>query len=432
MKIGRIGRVGVVGVALALALTGCVGEGSDSDNGAVEILGDIGGPEGKQLEKALEEISKETGIKINYQAPKDFATVIRSRVQGGNAPDIALFPQPGLLQDVAAGGAVTPLEDAGVDVKSLESSLVPGILDATKKDGKTLGAPIRLAVKSLVWYPKKAFEKAGYQVPKTHAELIALTDRIKAGGTTPWCIGIESEDSTGWVATDWIEDYVLRSAGPEAYDQWTSHQIPFNDPKIKKAAEYFQQIALTPGNVLGGNAGILNTPFGKAANPMFDEKPGCYFNRISDFITSLFPDKVKADLSGEVGVFVLPPVEGGAVQGNSIVGGGDLASLMNPNNDNAKKVLQKLTASTFGTAAIKDGGWISPHKSFDASQYPSETTKQIATLALSAQAFRFDGSDLMPAEVGAGTFWKGMVAWISGQQNLNQTFDGIESSWPKK
>ena len=49
-----------------------------------------------------------------------------------------------------------------------------------------------------------------------------------------------------------------------------------------------------------------------------------------------------------------------------------------------------------------------------------------------ATAVRFDGSDLMPGEVGAGSFWKGMTDWVSGAADLDTVLKQIDDSWPKK
>jgi len=44
--------------------------------------------------------------------------------------------------------------------------------------------------------------------------------------------------------------------------------------------------------------------------------------------------------------------------------------------------------------------------------------------------FRFDGSDMMPAAVGTGTFWTGMIDWLNGKPTKD-VLDAIERSWPK-
>jgi alpha-glucoside transport system substrate-binding protein len=158
---------------------------------------------------------------------------VRSRVQGGQPPDIALFPQPGLLLDLAAQDNMVPIDEY-LDTDTLDETLIPGFLDAVTDDEGTIwGAPMRMAVKSLVWVPK-AYAEEGYSLePATVQELNDIATEIKDSGTAPWCLGYESGAATGWVGTDWIEEMMLRLHGPEVYDQWVNHEIPFDSPEVQ-------------------------------------------------------------------------------------------------------------------------------------------------------------------------------------------------------
>lgn len=413
----------------AVVLSGCLGQDTGGEAQKVEVFGAISGDqEAKAVEEDLLAWGTANGVEVEYVPSADFTTLIRSRVQGGNPPDIALFAAPGLLLDLADGGDVTPLDDVDVDLAKLNETLIPGFLDSAKLEGRTYGAPMSLAPKSLVWYPKKAFEEAGYQVPTAHAELLALTEQIRDEGAAPWCVGIESGADTGWPATDWIEDYVLRTAGPEVYDKWVTNEVKFNSPEIKEAVETVGELVLTQGNVQGGGKAIVSTPFGDAPKPMFEDPPGCWLHRQASFITSFFPDDIQENLDEEAGVFVLPPVEGG-FDGTPILGSGNFAALLDADNENAVKVLNYLASDEFGVPWAKAGGFLSPHTTFDVANYPDETTKEIANQTNEADVFRFDGSDLMPASVGSGTFWKGMISWIGGG-DLDKVLSDIDTSWP--
>jgi alpha-glucoside transport system substrate-binding protein len=430
-----ITRIAALAAALAL-LTGCLAKpeaagqgGTEPGDRKVEIFGAFGGGEAEAFEESLKEFEASSGIDITYIASSDFTTLIRSRVAGQNTPDIAIFPQPGLLQDLARRGEFADLGQV-LDLDRLKSTLFPGLLDSTTVDGKVYGAPMRLALKSLVWHPAPEFQEAGYTVPKTHSELVALTEKIAADGRTPWCLGIESGPATGWVATDWIEEYVLRIGGPDIYDQWVSHQIPFTHPVVKRAGEEFEKLALTDGNVLGGRQTIVSTPFGTSPNTMFDEEPGCFLHRQGNFITSFFPDEIQADLAANVDFFLLPPVEGG-YDGQPMLNGGDLAALFNGRDQDAIKVMEFITGDQFGKPWAEAGGWLSPHETFDVGLYSDQITQKMARTAAGVSLFRFDGSDAMPGSVGNGTFWRGMVDWISGQDDLDTVLRDIEESWPE-
>lgn len=439
MRARSMTRAVALGVTSTLLVAGCLSDsggdggggaagGGGGGDGTVEIFGAFSGAEEEAFNEALAPFEEDSGIDVQYVASTDFTTLVRTRVSGGDAPDIALFPQPGLVQELGASGDIIPIDDA-LDVSALEETLIPGFLDAaTGEDGTVYAAPMRMAVKSLVWYPVPEFEEAGYQVPTTWAEMMDLSAQIAADGGTPWCIGAESGADTGWVLTDWIEELMLRTAGPDTYDQWVSHEIPFDDPAVVEAATMFGDIVFTDGLVLGGPQGILTTPFGDSPNPMFDEEPGCFLHRQGNFITGFFPEDVQADLGSNVGIFVLPPVEGG-FDGQPILGGGDMAAMFSDDEDTVA-VMEFLTSDEFGGPWAAAGGWLSPHTTFDASLYPDEITRQTAELAASSDVFRYDGSDLMPPEVGAGTFWDGMVEWVAGSSDLEQALAGIEASWP--
>lgn len=408
---------------------GFVDGGSPDGDKKVTMLGAFGGDEEKQFVASLAEWEKSSGIDIQYTADTDFTTTVKQKVNSGDSPDIALFPQPGGLLELAEAGKVQPI-DTYLDYDKLDSTLIPGFLESAESKGRVYGAPMRMAVKSIVWYPKAAYESKGYnKQPASLQELTQVANQIKSDGTPPWCMGWESDQATGWVGTDWIEEYVLRMYGPDVYDEWIYHDIPFNDERIVKAFDEFGKLAKTQGNVLGGSRGILNTAFADAMTGAFSNPPKCYLHRQGNFATAFYPAAVQDKLDASVGIFVFPKQEGG-FDGQPILGGGDLAALFNGNDDDAKKVMEFLTSDQFGGAWAKAGGWLSPHKTFDQSNYPNEVTRQMVTIASEASVFRFDGSDVMPKEVGSGTFWTEMVKWMNGASS-KATADAIEASWPK-
>ncbi|NTW39763.1 MAG: carbohydrate ABC transporter substrate-binding protein, partial [Cellulomonadaceae bacterium] len=415
-KVVQLG-VGLAGVSLLL--TGCLSDsGSDNSSGGgggtVEIVGAFSGTQQEGFEADIAKISEATGIDITYTSTDQFEVVIQSRVEGGNVPDIAIYPQVGLLKDMVASGDIVSLADAGVDVDAAVAAAIPGLPDIATKDDVLYGLPYSMNAKSLVWYPSPEFEDAGYTDPTTHAELVALSDQIKADGTTPWCFGVDA----GWPGTDWLEEYVLREGGPDVYDQWVNHEIPFNDPIIKKAAQDVADLLLADGNVYGGPQAVAATTFDVAANPLFTDPPGCFLHRQGNFITSFFPEDVQADLTANTNLFLLPPVEGG-FDGQPILGGGDFMALFDTENADAATVLEAIASPDFGENSAKTGAWLSPYVDFDTSLYANDTLSQIASLVSTADTFRFDGSDSMPGEVGNGTFWTGMVEWLSGQKDID-------------
>lgn len=433
--IQRVALAAAVALGASACLSDDSGGGSSSGGGGtasgdknVEIVFGFGGDQSKGFKESLAQFQQTSGIKIKFtEASQSYDTLIRTRVRANNAPDIALFPQPGILKDFVAQGKMTDLSTQ-LDVEKLKSDYVPGTLDAGEVDGKYYGVPVSYNLKSLVFYPKKAWAAKGYTVPTTQDELTTLSNKIKSDGTTPWCLGMESQSATGWVATDWVENNLLIEAGPETYDKWVNHEIPFNDPAVKTAAQAFETLTLADGNVLGGRKQVVSTAFATSANPMFNNPPRCFLHRQGNFITQsgFFPKNIVADIDNEVGVFQYP---GKTADEKPMLGGGDLAAVFNGKDDDTKAVMAFLTGAEFKGWNEK-AGFLSPRKDFPATSYQSKLTQQIAKLGQDATVFRFDGSDQMPGAVGSGSFWKQMVAWVSGGKDLDGALKDIESSWP--
>ncbi len=430
----------IAGLGIAGLTSGCLSssntENANSDGAAatgagkstISVMYGLGPDSEPGFKADVDKFAKANGITIEFIKAASWDTEIRTKVQGGNAPDVGLFPQPGLMCDLAKQGKLIPYDAATVATN--KETLVPGIIEAgTCADGKVYGLPTGVSVKSLLWTNAPAFAAAGYTAPKTLDELLTLTDKIKADGTAPWCIAAESGGATGWPITDWLEDLVLRFAGPENYDKWVSGELKNDSPEIKPAWEYFEKIAFTDGNVRGGTKSIVATNFQTGGNALFDAKPGCFLFKQATFIANKggFPDTVIAALDATAGPLAFPAKTEGD---NPVLIGGDIAAAFN-NDANTLKVRNFIASKENGTEQQKAGGF-SPHKTADVTLLPNKTLQTIASEVLyKATAARFDGSDLMPAKVGAGTFWTEPVKWISGQQDLAATLTAIDKSYPK-
>jgi alpha-glucoside transport system substrate-binding protein len=426
------GVVALVTGSVALVLAAC-GGGSDEagggGDGSIEIVGAIGGANAEALQLEIAKISEETGIDVTYTTIPDFDTVIQTRVRGNNSPDLAVFPQPGVLLDLQED--MVPLDDL-VDVEAVTSDMIPGLAEiAQTEEGSTYGLPWSINVKSNVWYPVTEFDDAGYEVPASHQELLELTDQIKSDGTPPWCFAFEAQAATGWYVTDWIEEYVLRIGGPEVYDQWVSHEILFTDPVVVEAAEAFEELVLSEGNAVLSRDAMAATPWGDALQPLVEDPAGCFMARQGNFVIGFWPPEVQEDPSQFVSSFLLPPYEGGWDGGQAVLGGGDLVAAFSDNED-VRTVLEAILTPEFGTewAGAENNEFVSPYATFESSAYLSETVAQIADAVSEADAFRFDGSDLMPGQVGSGAFWTEMTAWVTGQTDLETALTNIDAAWP--
>jgi ABC-type glycerol-3-phosphate transport system substrate-binding protein len=425
----RTSLVAVAALAATSVLAACGSGGSGSDDKKVSVWLSVDPVTFAGLKQTIVAEAKKKGITVDVQKVDNINQLIMTKIQAHDTPDIAAIPQPGVVADMVKRGAAKPLDDV-VDMKTLKSDMIPGTLEAGTVDGKLYGLLVNMNIKSLVFYPKQAWDKAGYKAPDSLDALTALGDQIKKSGTPPWCFAIGSDAATGWPATDWFEDLIMQQQGPEVYKDWVTHKVKFDSPEVKEAAAYFAKTMFTGGNVAGGRNSIASTAFGDADNPMWDAKPGCMMLKQGNFIVSkdFLPADVVADVDKNIGVFGFPPAEAGG--DNPTLGGGDMATLLT-DKKSAKDVMKILADPDIGAAATKSGSpLLSPHKSFDPANYPNDLTRSIADVAKNSTQFLYDGSDSMPGAVGAGTFWKDMTAWITGDEDLDTALKNIDSSWP--
>ncbi len=400
-------------------------DGQDLSGKTVNIFGAFVDVDAERFTASMVEFEKQTGIDVVYEGSGDFEVLVNVRTEGGDPPDIAAFPQPGLMADIARKGHILDLRDwFGMDY--LEQQYSDAWLDLSKVDDMVAGVWYRASLKSLVWYAKPVFEKEGYAIPESWDELLALSEQMVADGYVPWSIGIESSGATGWVATDWIEDILLRTAAPEKYDAWTKGELPFSSPEVKNAARIMSEIWFNPDFVLGGTNSILTVPFGDAATPLVQDPPRALMHRQASFITAFMPDGT--EIGKDVDYFYLPPINE-AEFGKPVLGAGDCLSAMTDKPE-TKAVMKYLSTGLSTKAWLEAGGFVSPHNDTPLDWYPSAIERGYAEIILDADTFRFDGSDLMPGQVGAGSFWTGMVDYVSGI-DLDRVMRDIDNSWPE-
>jgi alpha-glucoside transport system substrate-binding protein len=366
-----------------------------------------------------------TGIDIQYEGSKEFEASITIRVQANDAPDIVDFPQPGLMGTFARQGKIVPATDL-VPEAWLAQNYLQSWRDMATVDGTQYGVWYRFNAKSLVWYPKAAFEASGYEIPTTWEELQALQDQIVADGDTPWCVGIESGAATGWPATDWTEEFMLRTTSLENYDNWVTGDLPFSSPEVKNAIETFGGIWNDSAMVFGGTPAIVTTFFGDAPAPMFQDPPGCWLHKQGNFITSFFPEGKTYGV--DYGVFYLPGVD--PAYGKPFLVAGDVMSAFRDRPE-IRAVMQFFSTGEGIRGWLAAGGALGMQKDVELDWYGNPVELDIAVLVSDATAVRFDASDLMPGEVGSGSFWKGMTDYFSGAQPLDTVLAEIDASWPR-
>jgi alpha-glucoside transport system substrate-binding protein len=400
----------------------------DYDGKVVSMAGPFVDEDEVKFNDSIAAFEEATGIDIQYEGSKEFEAAITIRVDGGDAPDIVDFPQPGLLETMVAKGQVVDLNVA-IDRDWLDQNLTAAALEMGTMDGPDgsilAGLFARANGKSFVFYPKAAFDAAGYTVPTTWDELMALTQQIADDGDTAWCIGIESGAATGWPMTDWIEDVMLRTTSLDNYDAWVAGDLGFDSPEVRNALKYVTDIWFNDDYVYGGRASIATTNFGDAPAPMFTDPPGCWLHRQGNFITSFFPEGLEAGVDYDF--FYLPPIDD--AYGRPVLGAGDFYAMFNDRPE-VRAVMQFFSTGDGLIGWVKAGGVIAPYNDISLDAYGDPVTRGVAEILLSADSFRFDGSDLMPGAVGAGTFWKYMTDYVSGSTDEDTALQEIDASWP--
>ena len=420
------------GVAIAALTAGM----AYADAHAVDLTGEkitVAGawlsPEAEIIEEIFDIFEEMTGAEVAYVGSDSFESQIVIDIEGGSAPNIAVFPQPGLASDLAAQGHLTPLADDTADWVVENYAAGQSWVDlATYADengeDQLFGFFFRVDVKSLVWYSPENFEDAGYEIPETFEELIALSDQIVADGGTPWCIGLGSGAATGWPATDWVEDMMLRTQSPETYDQWVSNELPFNDPKVVAAIEAFGEIARNDDYVSGGAGAVATTDFRDSPAGLFASPPQCYMHKQASFIPAFFPEGT--EVGEDADFFYFPSYADGDL-GNPVLGAGTVAAITN-DSPGAQALIEFLRSPEAHELWMSRGGFLTPHKGVDTAMFSSDSERAMNDILLNATTFRFDGSDLMPGGVGAGTFWTGMVDYVGGA-DAQAVADSIQQSW---
>lgn len=464
----RVGRkaAAVAGVAaFSLVLAACGGDGDDdatatgdagSDGGGAvsapavaydidcsiyEEFGDLSGtsvsvytsirePEATEQRNSYIPFEECTGVNIEYEGSAEFEAQIVVRVQSGNPPDIAYFPQPGLLQTVVRDtGAVLPVPEPAV--AQVDEWFSEDWKEYGSVDGTFYAAPLGSNSKSFVWYSPSAFADNGYEIPETWEEMMALSDEIAASGTKPWCAGIGSGDATGWTATDWMEDVMLREQGPDVYDQWITHEIPFNGPEVLGVLEKVGSVLKNEEYVNGGFGGvqtIASTTFQDGGLPILDGE--CFMHRQASFYQAQWPEGTEVAEDGDVFAFYFPANEG-ATEKPVLVAGEFVAAFDDRPEVQAFQTYLASPDWANAKAANSGAGWVSANLGLDETILVSPIDQLVAQQFQDPDAIvRFDGSDLMPGEVGAGSFWREMTEWIASDKDDQAVLDAIEQSWP--
>jgi len=398
------------------------GEPVTDVSGTVAVMAVWTGAEQASFQAVLDGFNEAyPNVTVTYTSAGDqLPTVLGTAVEGGNPPDIAVLPQPGLMKEYADRGELQPIDFARetIDEHFAEDWVNLGTVDDT-----LYGLIFKGANKSTVWYNVNVFSDAGVAPPATWDELLQVAEQIGASGVPAYSIA----GADGWTLTDLFENIYLRTAGPELYDQLTAHEIPWTDPSVTVALERMADLFADTANIAGGTAGALQTDFPTSVTQVFKESPDAAMVFEGDFVQGVILDASEAMPGEDFDVFTFPSIEGSAP---SVMGGGDLA-VMFRDSDASRALIEYLATPEAGEIWAARGGFSSPNRNVDPAVYPDDLTRQTATDLAEAETFRFDLSDLTPSEFG-GTpgqgMWQILQDFLQSPDQVEQTQQRLESA----
>jgi len=428
--------LGALGVA-ALVFAGC-GGGDDNKktssapaqthanvSGKLSLVGVWTGDEQKSFRAVLDGFQKKyPKVTVKYSPAGDnVPTVLATAVSGGNPPDLATIAQPGVIQEFQKKGALKPLDFAK---STLSANYPPDFIKLGTIGDKLYSFVFKGANKSTVWFNVSAFKNAGVSPPATFDDFLKTAKTLKASGVPAYSLG----GADGWTLTDLFENIYLRQAGPDKYDQLSTHQLKWTDPSVKDALTTMKGVLADTSNIVGGKSGALQTDFPTSVEKVFRDPPKAAMNIEGDFVPGVVASKTS--LKPKTGYDVFPFPSLGDSSG-AVVGGGD-SIVMFKDSPAAQALVNYLASPEAAQIWVQRGGFSSPNKNVPEDAYPDDITRTTATAIAKAQTFRFDMSDLAPAAFG-GTAgqgeWKILQDFLANPNNVDGTASKLESSAAK-
>lgn len=396
--------------------------GDQELSGTVTILGALGGDQLDQYLAAFKPFEEASGIKVEYEGTRDMLSVLETRVQGGNPPDVVSNPSIGQMKRMMQEGALVDLS-AILDMDAVSRDYDAGLIDLGSSDGKLYGLMATAALKGLVYYNPQAFDG-----PTDAADWAALQEWATTeaeGGTTPWCIGVESGAASGWPATDWIEQFMLTGNDLEIWDAWAGGELEWTSPEVREAFEAFGAVATDPSMVNGGPTAVASTDFIQGALPLWASPSRCSLTLQADWLGSTVVAQVPDTEEGtDVDFFLFPPVD--EANTGRIETAGEMLGAFNDTPE-VRAFLEYAATPESQALIASTGSWLSANRSVVAEAYPTEARQQAAQIMSGATAVRFDASDLMPQAVNEA-FWRATLMYISDPSKLDEALQSVEDA----
>ena len=392
--------------------------------GTVDVMGIWGDEELTSFEALVAPWVTATGGDMEFTGQRGLGALITTRVEGGNPPDVAIPAEIGLFQDFARNGDLVPLSNCAGLEDTIRNNYPQGFIDLATVDGTLYGFFMKADIKGTIWYNPKFFDENGYQpltAASTFDDLLALSQQIADDGTTPWSIGVESGDDSGWPGTDWVQVILLNElGGAEVNDGLVDGSIPFTDDRFKAAWEKFGDIAFTEGWVSqGGAEGINATNFGDAIFPPFEDPPTAALHHQASFATGFITDQFPNAVAGED--FAFFPWPGGAAVGS--------ANIVYAFNDDPTtcSFLSHLASADAQQVWVDRGGFLSVNRQVSLDAYPDAIARALAEVLTQVAVLRFDLDDTIGGEV-QRAFFAGVTGYLADPDSLDSILAALEAA----
>jgi alpha-glucoside transport system substrate-binding protein len=398
---------------LAVAGAACTPAPQGNIGGTVRVVGSWSGREEESFLAMIRPFEQRTGVTVQYFGTRDLSAKLWEGVAKGTPPDVAGLPGPGQMAEFARVGALKDLGEE-IDVARYKAETVPAFIELGTIDGRLVGVFIKATLKGLIWYNPRMYT---LETPSTWTDLEARADQAARGDTKTWCVGLESQATSGWPGTDWIEDIVLRQSGPDVYDDWTEGRVRWTSPEIRSAFEHYGDII---EDSWAGPSGVIATTFEDGGNQLFEDPPGCLFHHQGTFMTEFFKSRAGARDS-EYDFFPFPVLDDRFA--NSVTGGGDLFGMFT-NTPQAKALMQYLLTPEAQSIWVSRGGALSVNTRV--TDYPDAISRRAAQVLTTAERFRFDASDLMPEAMGTA-FLQAVLDYTRSPASLDSILASLDA-----
>ncbi len=382
--------------------------------GTITIMGSWTGDEQTSFLAMIQPWVNETQVQVKYTGTRNLNALLAQGIQTGNLPDMAGIPGPGQMAEYQAAGKLVKLDNV-IDLNSYKANNSPGLVNLGMINNSVYGVFIKSSVKGLIWYNPTVVDLSN-GAPKTWTDLQTLATTDKSKATATWCMGLESGAASGWPGTDWIEDFVLRTAGPDVYTQWYQGKIKWSDPKIKAAFQMFGDVV--KGSYGGANY-ILSTNFGNGGDGLFTSPPHCLFHHQASFITT-FGGFAKGTAGTTYDFFPFPDID--AQYAGAVEGAGDLFGMFH-DTPATRSLMAYLVTPAAQSIWVGRGGALSPNKLVQ--NYPDDISRRSAEILTNAKYFVFDASDNMPTAMNA-EFEKEILVYVQNPSSLDSVLADLD------